>query len=315
MKQPLFSVIIPLYNKELYIADTLSSVLNQTFSDFEVIIINDCSTDKSVAKVATIANEQVQIIHHKNNQGLSASRNTGFNYAKGEIICLLDADDLWKPNFLTEIHNLYQQFPEAQFYGTEYEEQFFFGTLRTNKTISAECSGSNFLVDDFFSSNLGQPIVCQSSLTFKKSILGETTHLFDASITYAEDIDFYIKAFSKYKLAYCYKPLVTYRNDIPNQMVYSSIADKKYPDFKSYEHLATNNVSLQKYIDFHRYSFAINLRLEGSTTQAKKLINDINFNNINSKQQFLLKSPLLLLKSIKAVKAWLLKKNIKVSTY
>ncbi|GLB53740.1 glycosyl transferase [Neptunitalea chrysea] len=314
-QQPLFSIIIPLYNKEKYILKTLQSVLQQDYTNFEIVLVNDCCTDNSLQQVATVNDDRIVLIHHPHNKGLAASRNTGITNAKGAIICLLDADDLYEPNFLSTIYNLQASFPEADFYGTDYYEQYSFGKLRTNKTVDTTKENTSFLVEDFFKYNLGQPIICQSSLTFKKSVLDTTEDLFDTNINYAEDVDFYIKAFSTYKLAYCFKPLATYRNDIPNQMVYSKISGKNYPDFSSYDKYSKDNTSLQKYLDFQRYSFASNLRLEGNKHEANKLIAQINFSNINSKQRLLVRSPLFVVKMIKATKRFLMKQNIKVSTY
>ena len=76
-----FSVVIPLFNKELYILKALQSVFNQKHSDFEVIVVDDSSTDNSLALVKRLKDERIKIISHKNNMGLSATRNTG--------ICLL----------------------------------------------------------------------------------------------------------------------------------------------------------------------------------------------------------------------------------
>ncbi|RZJ98720.1 MAG: glycosyltransferase family 2 protein, partial [Flavobacterium sp.] len=74
---PFFSVIIPLYNKENYIQEALKSILYQDFQDFEIIIVNDCSTDKSVGKAHEIVSDKIRFINHEKNKGLSASRNTG----------------------------------------------------------------------------------------------------------------------------------------------------------------------------------------------------------------------------------------------
>ncbi|MCP4971863.1 MAG: glycosyltransferase family 2 protein, partial [Arcobacter sp.] len=118
---PLFSVIIPLYNKENYIENTLQSVLDQTYKDFELIIVNDGSTDNSLEKTKNYLSSFVnhKIISQKN-KGLSATRNKGVLEAKGEVIAFLDADDFWHPNFLEHIHNLFLEFPEASLFGTSY---------------------------------------------------------------------------------------------------------------------------------------------------------------------------------------------------
>jgi len=93
MNIPFLSVIIPLYNKELYIKDTILSVLNQSFSDFEIVIVNDGSKDKSLQVVNNIKDGRIRIINQQN-AGVSAARNRGMNEAQGEYIFFLDADDI-----------------------------------------------------------------------------------------------------------------------------------------------------------------------------------------------------------------------------
>lgn len=101
---PFFSVIIPVYNCSQYINNALTSVINQTFKDWEIIIIDDGSKDDSlhIAKEWERENSQIVVLSHKNNvnRGVSASRNLGIKYAKGEWIALLDADDVWLNNKL-----------------------------------------------------------------------------------------------------------------------------------------------------------------------------------------------------------------------
>ena len=98
-----FSVVIPLYNKEAYVAKTLNSVLNQTYRNFEVIIVNDCSTDNSLDVVKAARDHRIKIIEHSENKGLSASRNTGINAATHLYIAFLDADDYWDSTYLETI--------------------------------------------------------------------------------------------------------------------------------------------------------------------------------------------------------------------
>jgi glycosyltransferase involved in cell wall biosynthesis len=96
---PKVSVIIPAYNAMKYLPDTVNSVLGQTFQDFEIIIVNDGSSDDIEAWVAQNPNPQIQLIS-QTNQGLAKTRNRGIAHAKGEYIAFLDADDLWEPTKL-----------------------------------------------------------------------------------------------------------------------------------------------------------------------------------------------------------------------
>lgn len=91
---PKISVIMPVYNAERYIEKTLRCLLNQTFSDFELIIIDDCGTDRSMQYVAQIQDHRIRIINNKKNMGIAFSRNLGLSVATGEYIALMDDDDL-----------------------------------------------------------------------------------------------------------------------------------------------------------------------------------------------------------------------------
>ena len=93
------SVIIPVYNGEKTIRETVNSVLKQTFTDFELIIINDGSNDRTLEIVSSIEDSRIKIFSYPN-AGLAASRNRGITHAASEFIAFLDADDLWTPDKL-----------------------------------------------------------------------------------------------------------------------------------------------------------------------------------------------------------------------
>jgi len=312
---PFFSIIIPLYNKEDYIQDTLDSVLNQTFKNFEIIIVNDGSTDSSLKKAKNALKDfnNLTIINQKN-KGLSASRNIGISVSNGKVIALIDADDLWHKKFLESIHNLHLNHPDASFYGTDYLEKYSDkNILETKKNVDIRLKSKDFIVSDFFMANKFQPIICQSSIAFKKEV--SETISFDESIDYAEDVDFYLKSFTKFKLAYHYKPLVTILYNIPNQITNVGIKGKTLPDLDFYEKENPKNQSIKDYIDFKRYMYAIQYKLIGDKINYKNFTKNINYNNITLSQRVLLSSPLFLLKFFKQIKKMLLKQNIRVTSF
>ena len=107
---PYFSIIIAMYNVERYIKICINSILNQTFQDFEVIVVDDCSTDNSY-KICTELygnNKKIRLLRHEKNQGPSAARNLGMENARGEYIWFIDSDDAIIPNALEKLHQVTQ---------------------------------------------------------------------------------------------------------------------------------------------------------------------------------------------------------------
>ena len=114
------SVIMPLYNKEEEVASCISSVLAQTFKDFELIVVNDGSSDLSVQVVESFKDSRISLIN-QHNLGVSAARNTGVQHAQSELLVFIDADDLWHQDFLSTIIALRDDFPQAKWFATGYE--------------------------------------------------------------------------------------------------------------------------------------------------------------------------------------------------
>ncbi|WP_291113556.1 glycosyltransferase family 2 protein [Flavobacterium sp. UBA6135] len=310
---PRFSVIIPLYNKENFIKNTIKSVLNQTFTDFELIIVDDCSTDGSLSEIKSFTNTNVRIIEHDVNKGLSASRNTGILNSNAEYVTFLDADDLWKENFLYEINKLIKEFPLASLYATNYEE------IDVNNKIVLPKNGSDKLpeksqIDDFFRINIMQSLYNLSGFCVKKNVFNDVG-MFNTAITFGEDIDFNIRANLKFKLAYSNVPLTSYIVHSQNQITQGKLSPKTITNFDFYEQNNPGNSSLKKFLDFQRYTKAKQYKIENNSSSYKKMIKQINLSNLTLKQKILLFSPAFLLKMIKKVKTFLLVKGFRVTSY
>lgn len=117
MNHPEITVVIPLYNKAPYIKRAIDSVLAQTINDFEIIVVNDGSTDGGDKIVEQYTDSRIHLIN-QNNQGVSAARNNGVNAARTELIAFLDSDDEYLPEYLETILRLRRNWPEAGIYGT-----------------------------------------------------------------------------------------------------------------------------------------------------------------------------------------------------
>jgi hypothetical protein len=111
-EQPRFSVVIPLYNKRPYIRRTVDSVLAQTFPDFELVVVDDGSTDGSAEVLASIEDSRLKVVRQAN-QGEGAARNTGMAHAYGVWLALLDADDSWLPHHLAELAHIADNYPQS----------------------------------------------------------------------------------------------------------------------------------------------------------------------------------------------------------
>lgn len=312
-----FTVIIPLYNKENHIENTLKSVLNQSFTDFEILIIEDCSTDNSKQKAELIISEKIKIIQHEVNKGLSASRNTGIQNASSDYLAFLDADDIWHEKYLEKIFELTQKFPTAHLFATNYTEVY-----SNDVAVSPSSNLKNFntdgIVQDFFESNLHQNIYCFSSLCVKKEVF-EKIGGFNTMINYGEDVDFNIRANNSFQLAYSNKVLVNVIMFSENKITNSSLKNKTITNFDYYEPLAGSNKSLKKYLDINRYMMASNYKKQNDIINFKKLKSGINKNpkisGLNIKQRILLELPPFALQFISKLKQTLLKKGIRVSSF
>ena len=116
-----FSVVIPLYNKRRYVRDTLQSVLAQSYPRFEIIVVDDGSTDESVEIVKSINDNRIRVIEQRNS-GVSVARNRGVWEAKERYVAFLDADDWWHPDYLQRMVRLIEECPKAGLYAARYAD-------------------------------------------------------------------------------------------------------------------------------------------------------------------------------------------------
>lgn len=311
---PKISVVIPMYNKENFIKETLDSVLQQTFTDFEVIIVNDCSTDNSGKVILECKDKRIKTIEHKTNKGLSAARNTGILNSKSDYIAFLDADDTWNENYLTTINSLIINFPEASAFATNYYENHNGKLIKpTNATLNFSIGESRIL--DFFRIYFQKVIyLVGSSLCVKKDVL-ENLGLFNEKITFCEDVDFNIRFNLTYKIAFSNLRLCNYLIFSENQIMHGTISNKVLPNYLRYEKENPNNKALKKYLDFERFLVCKRLKLENNSALFKKYYNEIDLNNLNIKQKLILHSPRLVLVLLIKLKNKLRSIGVQLNSY
>jgi glycosyltransferase involved in cell wall biosynthesis len=284
-----FSVIIPLYNKENFIEATLNTVLNQSFNDFEIIIINDGSTDKSLDLVKQIKDKRIKIITIPNS-GLSVARNTGLDNANADYIAFIDADDFWEPHHLEQLNKLILLFPNNGMYCSGY-------TLKKSKNISKRAIFNdlpeNFkgIVPDFFKHSLLNCIAWISAICIPKHVFNDIG-IFDPELFSEQDTDLYIRIALNYNVALdntCVSAIYnkTMENGMSNASHKKTIPKLLYV----YKNDEKNNPTLKKYIDYNRFSFIIHAKLNSNITSTKNLINEIDTSNLTNYQLLLTKLP------------------------
>lgn len=308
---PFFSIVIPLYNKTDFILATLDSVVNQTFKDYEIIVVNDGSTDDGLTKVKAIKNPKLSI-HNQENKGLSAARNLGITLASGHYVALLDADDIWESNYLESMFSLIKKFPQYNIFGSTYKESRK-GRLMDIHTSFRPLKNESFhILDDYFAANYKQFIIDKSSLILKIDFA--KTCSYSETIDVGEDVDYYLNYFVDEKIVFLNRPLVIKNCDGINKLSASVISDKKIPHLEYFKTLYKSNTSVQKYIDIQLYKLAIKYTYENNGFERQKCIAQINPIHLSTRQRFLLKSPKWVMISLRALKFYLLKLNIRLTT-
>lgn len=208
----MISVVIPLYNKEKQIAHTLQSVLRQTFQDFEIVIVNDGSTDHSVEEVKKVQDARIRLIHQQN-AGVSAARNRGIREAKYDLIAFLDADDEWKPKYLETQYGLYQKYPECSVYACNYEFRNSEGKVTPTIIRKLPFQGEDGVLRNYFEvASCSHPPICSISIMVKKEAI-QTVGGFPVGIKSGEDLLTWARLAVKYKIAYCKLPLASFSQD------------------------------------------------------------------------------------------------------
>ncbi len=258
-KKPFFSVVIPLYNKQNYVKETINSVLEQSFQDFEIVVVDDGSTDNSVNAVQGIEDSRIRIIRQKN-AGVSVARNTGIKEARAGYIAFLDADDIWLPAFLQTIYELIQKYPKAGLYATARKLRKENGEevgINIKSLPSKEYQG---IVPDYFKSMaLGDNLVCTSATCIPKKVFIENDIWFPVGEKFGEDTHVWIRVGMQFDIAYDSKVCSVYKIETENNTVETARQEKELPRsilmLDNYRSIIKNNEKLKyydRYIDKRR---------------------------------------------------------------
>jgi len=291
-----FSIIIPLYNKEKFIENTIQSVLKQTFQDFEIIIVNDGSTDKSEEKVFHFKDDRIRYFSKKN-EGVSQTRNFGLAEANADFVTFLDADDYWYPDFLETMHYYCTLFLKQKVFAAAIEIE------TSKKTFPAAYSihkTGDFEFVNYFRASTKESVILTSGTVFNKSIF-KKTGVFDPNIKSGQDTDLWIRIGIVYPVLFIWKILVRYIHDENSLSKNSSLMNSKM-DFSKFLELEKTNPDLKYFLDLNRFSLAVKSKLNNNKTQFDYYYEGINLKNLSLKKRILLTLPSSLLQILIGLK-------------
>lgn len=208
----MLSVIIPLYNKAATVERAVRSVLNQTVQDFELIVVNNGSTDRGEEVVKRIQDKRLRLVEQKN-LGVSMARNRGIAEARFDYVAFLDADDEWKPTFLETVLALKEHYPDCTVFSTAYQRCDGKGNIqeiKLNRLPQSKMGTTkgipSLVLDNYFEvAALSEPPFCSISVMVRKSSL-EAIGGFPEGVHQGEDLLTWARLAATGTIAYCPLP-------------------------------------------------------------------------------------------------------------
>lgn len=292
----MISVVIPLYNKQNSIVATLQSVLAQTYTDYEVVIVDDGSTDNSAQVVEEFISAYPQPLPkgmgvrlvRKANGGVSSARNKGIMEAKGEYIAFLDGDDLWDEKYLETLHQLICDYPDASIYGLGHAQINDSEVLSETKSLNSPRG----YVEDIWKNYPGYWTGSSSSSRAHLIEIG----MFDSRMTHGEDLDVWWRLLLRGKGAYDSTVLAFYRQDAENRAMNRVIPLEKHIPFyiDKYAVARANNKEFRRFFDremiYRLYPYLFDKRYR---QQAKLLAKQMDYSLQKWTMKFRMKWPCL----------------------
>lgn len=284
----LFSIIIPLYNKEQSIVSTLQTVLKQTFQDFEIVIVDDGSTDHSVEEVKKVIDPRIRLIH-QSNAGVSAARNRGIDEARGEYIAFLDADDEWKPDYLKAQYELTLKYTECSVFTCNYEFKDTQEKVTSTIIRKLPFKDEDGILSNYFEvASCSHPPLWTSAVIVKKSAI-QSIGGFPVGIKSGEDLLTWARLACKYSIAYTQKSQAIYNlgEGYNNKNLPPRKQDKGDPVgkglvelYKKYPHTC----GMRKYIShWHKMRASVAIRYGDKLETMYEIIKGLYYNPFNYK--------------------------------
>lgn len=290
-KRPFISIVIPLYNKGISITTTLQSVIYQTYADYEIIVVDDGSTDNSLAvvrkRLSELGNEKVRIIH-KENGGVSSARNRGVREAKGKYIAFLDGDDVWEPTYLEEAAKLICDFPCAAIYGLGLGKMLGGMRYPAPEFVPANFRG---VVDDVWREHntmlswTGSSTICPRALALRT--------LANEHLTHGEDLDQWLRLMLQGDAVFYNKTLAYYVKDAENRAMYHMPPIDKHivSIIDQYAEARKNNAAFRKAFDTQMIYFLYEYLFTPNKKEALRLAEQLDYSQLKRSMRFRMKFP------------------------
>lgn len=284
----MISVVIPLYNKAATIGRTLESLEQQTYKDFEIVVVNDGSTDGGEMVIEKYSALNMRLVNQPNG-GVASARNKGATEAKGEYVAFLDADDEWKPKFLETIVTLIGDFPDCSVFAVDYIMRKSDGTQISTIIHGLNFEGSSGEIKDYFMvATHSSPPICSSSVVVRKDVLYGVGG-FPSGITNGEDLLTWARLACCSYIAYSKMPLAIY--NLGEGYDYSNLPPRKQDDNdpvgKGLKELLKANPmmkGLRKYIGhWHKMRASVAMRYGEKKETIKECFLSLKYNPLNYK--------------------------------
>ena len=220
VQAPLVSVIIPAYNHERWIVATLNSVFNQSMADLEVIVVDDGSQDQTVQEVSLFKDPRLRLVVQEN-RGTAAAINRGLSLSRGKYIAILNSDDLFMAERLAVLVKLLEARPECMMAFSRVslidEKGVILAPERSECSWLHDAQADYYEGGDLLLSLLRDNFLCTTSnFFFRRRLLLEIGHFRD--LRYVNDLDFLVRALSRYEACYCESELLAYRQHAGNTL-------------------------------------------------------------------------------------------------
>lgn len=287
----MISIVIPLYNKEKQIVTTLRSVFSQTFQDFEIIVVNDGSTDDSLAELKKMSDSRIRIVNQKNG-GVSAARNRGIDEARWNLIAFLDADDEWKPEYLQTQYELFLKYPECSVFACNYEFQNSCGEITPTTIRRLPFNEQDGILTNYFEvGSYSHPPIWTSAIMVKKEAIQKIGG-FPVGIASGEDLLTWAKLAICTRIAYSKNVASIYHFDMASFNKNPRIPDDNDFVEKELNTLYQNNkniLCLKNYISYwNQIKSSILMRFPQRKKILIQIIKSLKANPLSAKSWFFL---------------------------